>query len=60
MLYPTMTDLLDKVKSRYQLVNFVARRARDIVDETKNDPDFTEKPVKTALDEIAENKIYLD
>ena len=28
MLYPPMGDLMDKVGSRYLLVNMVARRAR--------------------------------
>ena len=51
-------ELLKKVDSRYQLVNFVAKRARDIVDRGI-DVDMVEKPVKIALDEIAENKIYL-
>ena len=30
MLYPAMKDLLDKVPSRYELVNVVACRARSI------------------------------
>ena len=30
MLYPPMAELVDKVGSRYLLVNLVARRARDI------------------------------
>ena len=30
MLYPPVADLVDKIGSRYQLVNLVARRARTI------------------------------
>ena len=30
MLYPPMSDLVDKVGSRYLLVNLVSRRAREI------------------------------
>ena len=58
MLHPSMSELLKKVDSRYQLVNFVAKRARDIVDRGI-DVDMTEKPVKIAIDEIAAGKIYL-
>lgn len=58
MLTPSMSDLLKKVDSRYQLVNLVARRARDIVDRGDS-ADLTEKPVKIAIDEIFEGKIAL-
>ena len=30
MLYPAMRDLLKKIPSRYQMVNMVAHRAREI------------------------------
>lgn len=30
MLYPPMSELVDKVGSRYMLVNLVAARAREI------------------------------
>ena len=35
MLYPAMKDLLKKVPSRYQLVNVVAHRARQIASEAE-------------------------
>ena len=35
MLYPAMRDLLKKVPSRYQLVNVVASRAREIASEAE-------------------------
>ena len=35
MLYPAMRDLLNKVPSRYKLVNVVAHRAREISTEAE-------------------------
>ncbi|MDP4110465.1 MAG: DNA-directed RNA polymerase subunit omega [Bacillota bacterium] len=58
MLNPSMSELLKKVNSRYQLVNLIACRARDIV-EKGNNTDLDEKPVKIAIDEIYEGKITL-
>ena len=37
MLYPAMRDLLKKVPSRYQLVNVVACRAREIAIEAERE-----------------------
>ncbi len=53
MLYPPMSDLIDKVGSRYLLVNLVARRAREIAslsEESENTPE--KKPVSCAIDEV--------
>ena len=36
MLYPPVAELVDKVGSRYQLVNLVARRARTLAAEADN------------------------
>ncbi len=58
MLNPSMSELLKKVGSRYQLVNLVARRARDIV-EKNGSAELSEKPVKIAIDEIYEGKVNL-
>jgi len=58
MLNPSMSELLKKVDSRYQLVNLVARRARDIV-EKSDTAELMEKPVKIAIDEIYEGKVSL-
>ena len=60
MLYPPMADLVDKVGSRYLLVNLVARRARklaSIAEETNNPMD--EKPVSCAIDEVYEGKLTI-
>lgn len=54
MLYPPMKDLLDKVPSRYELVNVVACRARQIAFEAERDGVALEdKPVSIAIREVA-------
>lgn len=56
ILYP-MNEMLSQVESRYELVNLVARRARQITSESqRRDNDETwepleEKPVTMALNE---------
>ena len=58
MLYPPMKDLLDKVPSRYELVNVVACRARQIASEAEDaGMPLAEKPVSIAIREIAEGKL---
>ena len=60
MLYPPMADLVDKVGSRYLLVNLVARRARDIADAAEEHEVILEKkPVSTAIDEVYSGKLTL-
>ncbi len=58
MLYPAMKDLLDRVPSRYELVNVVAHRARQISSESEilGTP-LEEKPVSIAIREIAEREL---
>ncbi len=58
MLYPAMNDLLKQVPSRYQLVNMVAYRARQIAMEA-NEQEFPleDKPVSIAIAEIAQGKL---
>ena len=60
MLYPPMSDLTEKVGSRYQLVNLVARRARAISAEAeeKQEP-LEKKPVSTAIDEVYSGKLTI-
>ena len=54
MLYPAMKDLLKKVPSRYQLVNVVAHRARQIASEAeKMGESLDDKPVSIAIAEVA-------
>ena len=60
MLYPPMPDLVDKIGSRYQLVNLVARRAREISAnaEEKQIP-LERKPVSSAIDEVYTGKLSI-
>ena len=60
MLYPPMADLVEKVGSRYQLVNLVARRARAISAqaEEKQEP-LEKKPVSSAIDEVYTGKLTI-
>ena len=55
MLYPAMRDLLKKIPSRYQMVNMVAHRAREISAEAEmaGEP-LDDKPVSIAIREVAE------
>lgn len=58
MLNPSMQLLLNNVGNRYLLVNLAAQRARDIATEAEEEGlILDDKPVKIALDEIAEGKI---
>ena len=57
MLYPAMKDLLEKVPSRYELVNVVACRARQIAtDAEMSGEPLNDKPVSIAIREVAAGK----
>lgn len=60
MLYPPVNELVDKVGSRYQLINLVAKRARDISSEAeeKGEP-LDDKPVSIAINEVYAGKLQL-
>ena len=61
MLYPPVADLVDKVGSRYQLVNVVAQRARAISAEyDANDEPLDEKPVSIAIDEVYAGRLTIN
>ena len=61
MLYPSMSDLLEKVNSRYMLVNVAARRARSISDTAEqNGYVLDKKPVSYAIEEIAMGSLVID
>lgn len=61
MLYPPMAELVDKVGSRYQLVNLVARRARTIsADAEENGEILEKKPVSSAIDEVYTGKLTIE
>ena len=60
MLYPPVAELVDKVGSRYQLVNLVARRARAIASEAEeNQLPLDRKPVSSAIDEVYTGKLTM-
>jgi len=58
MLYPSVSSLLEKLSSRYYLVNVIAQRAREI---SKNAEDSGEhldiKPVSLAIKDIDDGTI---
>ncbi|ADU22307.1 MULTISPECIES: DNA-directed RNA polymerase subunit omega [Ruminococcus] len=63
MLRPAVCQILKNNESYYSLVIAVAKRAREITDEaSKSEKILEEKPVKTAVDELAagEYKIIED
>ena len=58
MLYPPVADLVEKVDSRYLLVNLVAHRARQIAAEAEAfQEDLPEKPVTMAIEEVADGEL---
>lgn len=60
MLYPAMSELLKQIPSRYQLVNVVAHRAREISMEAEDQGiPLEDKPVSLAIREVAEGKIRI-
>lgn len=61
LLYPPMNELLERVPSRYMLVNIVASRARKISTESEvSGVPLSEKPVSLAVQEIADDKLVID
>ena len=60
MLYPPMSDLVAKTGSRYQLVNLVARRARNISSNAQETGEIlNDKPVSIAIDEVYEGDLSI-
>ena len=60
MLYPPMASLVEKVGSRYLLVNLVARRARQIAAEAEEEGIVLDKkPVSSAIDEVYTGKLFI-
>jgi len=56
-----MSQLLEKVNSRYMLVNVAARRARNISDNAEQTGYVLEKkPVSYAIEEIAKGELTID
>lgn len=60
MLYPPVAELTEKVGSRYQLVNLVAKRARDISTEAEEKQlPLDKKPVSSAIEEVYNGKLTI-
>ena len=60
MLYPPVAELVEKVGSRYQLVNLVAKRARKISDEALEKEEPLEKQaVSMAINEVYTGKLTI-
>jgi len=60
MLYPPLADLVEKVGSRYLLVNLISRRAREISsDSEESGIPLERKPVSSAIDEVYTGKIKI-
>ena len=60
MLYPPVADLVDKIGSRYQLVNLVAIRARTISAQAEERQiPLEKKAVSTAIDEVYSGKLSI-
>jgi DNA-directed RNA polymerase omega subunit len=60
MLYPPVSELVNKTGSRYQLVNLVAREARKIAaDAEEKQIPLEKKPVSAAIDEVYTGKLTI-
>ena len=60
MLDPPMKSLLNKVPSRYKLVNVVAHEARQIASQAEDEGyPLMEKPVTLALQKIAAGEVVI-
>ena len=60
MIYPAMNILMEKVSSRYMLVNVAAKRARQIADEAEQEgKPLNVKPVRCAVNELASGKLIV-
>lgn len=61
LLYPAMNNLLERIPSRYMLVNVVASRARKIATESEQTGmPLTDKPVSMAVWEVANGTLTVD
>ncbi len=61
MLYPPVQSLVDKIGSRYLLVNLVARRAREIsANAEEKHESLDKKAVSMAIDEVYSGKLTLE
>lgn len=56
MIYPSITNLIEKTNSRYSLVIATAKRAREI---SEDETIKTEKPVIEAIREINDGEVII-
>ena len=60
MLYPSLSELLDQVNSRYMLVNIIAQRARELAMKSEETGiPLDKKPVSSAIEEIASGTLRI-
>jgi len=58
MIYPSLSDMLTHVNSRYLLVNIVSRRARELAAASERRGETLEKkPVSLSIEEVARGDI---
>ncbi len=61
MLRPAVNQIISKNESCYSLVIAVAKRAREIAEDLfENNQVLEEKPVKTAVEELASGKYKIN
>jgi len=60
MLKPSIAEITKNVNSSYSLVIAVSKRARQIAERYKLDPEsVNDKPVKEAINEIARGRVRI-
>ena len=60
MLRPNLSQIKKEDQSTYSFVYAVAKRAREVAEETENDPEgAADKPVDLAVSEFASGKVRM-
>lgn len=61
MLYPSIMDLMEKAGNRYSLVIAASKRARDILEDSKDEASNIDgaRSITKAVEEIAEGSILI-
>ncbi len=61
MLYPSIMDLMEKAGNRYSLVIAASKRARDILEDSKDETSNIDgaRSITKAVEEIAEGEILI-
>jgi DNA-directed RNA polymerase subunit omega len=59
LLYPSLSELLNHVNSRYLLVNIISHRARELSNKSERTGNpLSKKAVSLAIDEIATGNLH--